>query len=92
MFAGARPTETGQGPTSGTFQVEGDVEAVSTFYRGALENAGYSTLSLSGPMEDGSVILESQGEPTACRIRTTIAPLGGTTVVSVLYGAACPFE
>jgi hypothetical protein len=42
-------------------------------------------------MEDGSRQLESTGSG-ACRIRTTVAPHGTTALVTVLYGAACPFE
>lgn len=89
--SGANPTDTGEGAASGQFEVPGTVDQVATFYRGALEVAGYATLSLSGPMEDGSRQLESQGSPAGCRVRTTIAPHGATTLVTVLYGAACPF-
>lgn len=91
-YPGAGPTETGEGPASAILDV-GDAEPteVATFYQSALEGAGYSTLSLSGPREDGSREIETVGESN-CRIRTTITPLGGTTIVTILYGADCPFE
>lgn len=91
-YPGANPTETGEGPASAILDV-GDAEpaGVATFYQSALEGATYSTLSMSGPREDGSWEIESAGEAT-CRTRTTIAPLGGSTIVTILFGAACPFE
>lgn len=91
-YPGANPTETGEGPASAILDV-GDAEPaeVATFYQSALEGAAYSTLSMSGPREDGSWEIESVGEAT-CRTRTTIAPLGGSTIVTILFGAACPFE
>jgi hypothetical protein len=57
--------------------------------QGALETATFTTEALSGPFEDGSLVLDSVGD-AGCRIQTTIAPLGGMTFVTVLYGAACP--
>jgi hypothetical protein len=44
---------------------------------------------MNGPAEDGSIVIDSVGEGD-CRIQTTIAPLGDTTFITVLYGAACP--
>ena len=57
--------------------------------QGALENATFSTESLSGPLEDGSFVLESVGEGE-CRIQVIVEPMGGLTFVIVRYGAACP--
>lgn len=54
-----------------------------------METATYSTEGLSGPLEDGSYVLDSVGDG-GCRIQTTIAPQGGLTLVTVLYGADCP--
>ena len=88
---GARPTQTGEGPASAILDVPGEAEATMTNLRSALELAGFSLESLSGPLEDGSRILEALGEG-ACRAQVRIAPLGGTTIVTVLYGAACPFS
>ena len=91
-FPGASPTETGEGPASAILDAgDADPREVATFYQSALEIAGFSTLSLSGPREDGGFELESVGE-TTCRVRTTITPLGTSTFVTILYGADCPFE
>ena len=55
----------------------------------SLELATFSTESLSGPLEDGSFVLESVGEGD-CRIQTSVQPMGGLTFVIIRYGAACP--
>ncbi|HEY7591470.1 MAG TPA: hypothetical protein VH723_10785 [Candidatus Limnocylindrales bacterium] len=89
-FPGAQPTETGDGPASAVLDVPGDVATVTEWYQSALEHAGYSTLSLSGPLEDGSMEIDSMGPILECLVRTTIAPLGGETIVTILYGADCP--
>jgi hypothetical protein len=90
-YPGSTPTETDGGPASAVFDVPADVSTVTTWLQGALEGAGFSTLSLSGPSEDGSMEIESVGPATTqCRVRTTVAPLGGSTIVTVLYGAVCP--
>jgi hypothetical protein len=90
-YPGSTPTETGEGPATAVFDAPADVSTVTTWFQGALEGAGFSTLSLSGPSEDGSMEIESVGPATTqCRVRTTVAPLGGSTIVTVLYGAVCP--
>jgi hypothetical protein len=90
-YPGSTPTETRGGPASAVFDVPADVSTVTTWLQGALEGAGFSTLSLSGPSEDGSMEIESVGPTTTqCRVRTTVAPLGSSTIVTILYGAVCP--
>lgn len=88
--AGAQPTQTGDGPASAVLDVPGDAITTMEFLQSALELAGFPTESLSGPLEDGSRVLESSGEG-ACRVQTSVAPLGGTMIMTILYGAACPF-
>jgi hypothetical protein len=68
-----------------------DPAEVAAYYVAALEAAGYSTLARSDPREDGSIEAEWAGD-TTCRIRATVTPLGGTTIVTILYGADCPFD
>jgi hypothetical protein len=77
---------------SATFSVPGtDAATVAQWLQAELEVATYSTEALSGPLEDGSFVLDSVGEGE-CRIETTVAPAGDLTLVRVRYGAACPFE
>ena len=77
-------------PVSGAFAIPGgDPAQIATWMQAALETATYSTEALSGPLEDGSMVLDSTGEGD-CRIQTVVAPAGGLTLLLVRYGAACP--
>jgi hypothetical protein len=91
VFPGSMPADDATGePVSARFAVEGgDPLAIATWLQDALELATFSTLGLNGPGEDGGYVIDSAGEGD-CRIQTTVAPLGSTTFVSVLYGADCP--
>ena len=91
-FPGSVPTETGEfGPVSAEFAVPDEVGPVTAWLQASLEGAGYSTEALSGPLENGSRVIDSVVDG-GCRIETVILPLGGTTHVAVRFGAACPFE
>lgn len=77
-------------PASGIFAIaEGDPAEIIAWMQAALETATYSTEALSGPFEDGSVVLDSVGDGD-CRIQTVVAPAGGLTFMTIHYGAACP--
>jgi hypothetical protein len=91
--AGAVPTQTGAGPDSGEWQVDTPPAGTTDDLAAALGRAGYR-VDRSGPYEDGSFVLEATAGD-ACRARVTIAPLGqssGLTLVTVLFGAGCPFR
>lgn len=86
----AVPIEPQDGPVSGAFVVGAPGPALTDWYQSALELAGYSTVALSGPLEDGSTVIDSLGPTsTECRIQTTITPRSGTTMVTILVDAAC---
>jgi hypothetical protein len=77
-------------PVSATYAVDNDDTAeITAWMQEALETATFSTESLSGPLEDGSFVLESGGDGE-CRVQVTVVPMGGLTFVTVRYGAACP--
>jgi hypothetical protein len=89
-----RSEEVGGGePVSATFTIPGTdaVADVVGWMQSELELATYSTFALSGPLEDGGYVIDSVGDGD-CRIETRIAPAGGVTIVTVRYGADCPFE
>lgn len=88
----AEPGDPADELSSGAFVVERDVDEVAEQARAALDGAGYSIEALGGPAEDGSLVVDAVGQDPACRIRVTVRPLGGLTLVSVLFGAACPWE
>ena len=93
-YPGASPTETGGGPASAFFDVGAEEPAeVVTFFKTELERAGLSTGSLDGPREDGGWEMEASGTfVDTCRVRVTATPMGGTTIVEIMYGADCPFD
>ena len=76
---------------SATLDVPADVPTVASWMASGLESAGYRTTA-SGPGEDGSMTLDSVRPGTACKARTTVAKTGGTTTMTILLGAACPFS
>lgn len=91
IYPGATPADDAASePGSGTFALDGaDARVVATWMQAELERAAYRTEAVNGPFEDGSYILELVGT-VACRIEVAVGPLGGLTMVSVRYGAACP--
>jgi len=83
--------EAATGPASSVLAVQGaDARTISGWIQSKLEQATYSTVALNGPLEDGSYVLDSMGTAPGCRVQVSIAPLGGLTTVTVLYGASCP--
>jgi hypothetical protein len=88
---GSTPTEPDE-PVSGAFDLSVGVDEAATFMQQTLELANFSTFTMSGPAEDGSIVIESVGPGGAdCRVETTIRPLGAVTRMTVRYGAACAF-
>lgn len=78
-------------PSSLRYAVSGaDPETIAAWLQAGMETATFSS-DVSGPLEDGSFSLDSVGD-AGCRIQTTVAPLGGMTFVTVLYGASCPIQ
>ena len=69
--------------------VGADPAEVAAALQAALETASFGTEGLSGPLEDGSFVLDSVGDGE-CRIETRVVPMARLTFVSVYYGAACP--
>ena len=76
-------------PVSGAFIATAGVDEVATWYRDALESTGKSTLGLSSPLEDGSRVLDMQGDLPECRLQLTFRPEGESTMITVLVAAGC---
>jgi hypothetical protein len=91
VFPGATPAdEVATEAVSATFALEdADARAVVAWMQTELERGAYRTEAHNGPFEDGSFVLDLTGSAD-CRIQVAVAPLGGLTVVTVRYGAACP--
>ena len=89
---GATPAETGVGPTSGTFAADmGDAAAASRTMRDDLISRGWS-VDVGSPLEDRTVVLEATHEPAGCKAQVRFTPASGSLIMSVLYGASCPFS
>ena len=91
-YAGSTPgDEAATGAASAILLVQtADAKGIATFFKTALENGGYRTDGLSGPLEDGGYVLDMTGPNAGCKLQVTAAPTGGLTTVKILYGAACP--
>jgi hypothetical protein len=93
-YPGSTPgEETATGPASADLVVDGiDAKGIVTLLQTLLQRAGYETVGLSGPLEDGSYVLEMTGSATGCKVRIGATPTGGLTTITILYGAACPHD
>lgn len=91
-YPGASPADdAAAAPASARYEISGsDSEAIAAWLKTGMETARFRT-DLSGPLEDGSLTLDSVGD-AGCRVQMTIAPLGGMTFVTVLYGSDCPIR
>jgi predicted small lipoprotein YifL len=91
---GAHPSEeAATGPVSATLVIEGNVSRlVATALVGQLAKDGFPTAGLGTPVEDGSYTLDATGSAPGCKVQLTVKPMGGETLVTILYGAACPHD
>ncbi len=91
---GARPSEeAATGPASATFVIGGDVSRqVAAALVTLLAGAGFPTGGLGTPLENGAYVLEATGPTAGCKLQVTVEPMGGETLVTILYGAACPHD
>jgi hypothetical protein len=91
LFAGATAAEEGAtGPASANLAVPGNVAATAApWMAGQLKDRGYTVDGDATALEDGSFVLDGRRDP-GCRVGVTIAPTGGITTMTVMYGAGCP--
>jgi hypothetical protein len=91
VYPGAIDTEVDEAVSGAFTSGDADVQETATWLQQRLELATYSTEALSGPLEDGSFVIDSVGD-AGCRIETTVRPTGELTTITVRYGSDCPFE
>ena len=91
---GATPgDETATGPATANLVVDGvDAKGIAARLETLLEQAGYTTAALSGPLENGGFVLDMNGKADGCQLQVTVAPTGSLTTLTILYGAACPHD
>ena len=91
ILNGAEPGEIGDGPNSGSYAVNMSTGDASRAIATALTASGW-VVDVGSPLEDGTVVLDATHDPAGCRTEVRFTPLSGTVVMSVLYGASCPFS
>lgn len=88
---GQQTADPGAGPTSGSFVVNMTAEDAARAMAAALTNLGW-TADVASALEDGTVVLDAGGAREGCATEVRFTPMSGTVVMSVLYGAECPFS
>jgi hypothetical protein len=89
-YPGSQAAEVGADPASEVRVIDGaEAAAVASWMDERLRAAAFRSDGLSGPFEDGSYVVDASGE-AGCRVQVRVAPTGGLTTITVLYGAACP--
>lgn len=90
VFPGAtRADPPPNGPASGTWATKAPVDEVASWYRDALLAAHFAKVDLGSPLEDGSRVIDAQGDNPECKAQLAVAPAGSLTMITVLLGAAC---
>jgi hypothetical protein len=95
VFPESTPADPGDptvGPVSGAYVTTVAPDDAAALQTVGLYATGYSTEAVTGPYEDGSIVIDAVGLDPACRVQITLRPAGGLTMITVLYGAACPWD
>jgi len=92
QFPGARPGDTGGGPASAILDLPADGPTAKAWYVTALQTAGFTVTSATGPREDGTYDVQATRENADCQTEVSLAPLGTTTTATIYVAAACPFR
>ncbi|MEO5966039.1 MAG: hypothetical protein ABIR11_11290 [Candidatus Limnocylindrales bacterium] len=87
IYPGASTTDVGEA-VSAAFAVPVDAEMAATWYHDALTAKGYA-VDVANALEDGSRVLDAQGDLPECRIQMTFRPEADSTIMTVLYAAGC---
>ncbi len=89
VFPDATVADTPAQAVSGAWVSKASASEVATWYHDALLAANFAQVDLGSPLEDGSRVLDVQGDLPECKAQVTVRPAGGSTMITVLYGAGC---
>ncbi len=90
VFAGATTADAPpDGAVSGAWVATASASDVAAWYQRALVAANWAKVDDGGALEDGSHVLDVQGDLPECKAQVTVKPAGGSTMITVLYGAGC---
>ena len=85
----AEPIEPGE-PASGAFLAATDPSTAARWYERALGRDGaFAVVDVGSALEDGTVVLNASTDIPEGLVRVTFRPAGESTMIIVLYGAAC---
>lgn len=88
VHPGAEPAEALDAPASAAWLVPVDADA-ARWYEARLREQGWGTVELGSALEDGSQVLDAWADLPECRMQVVFRPLDGSTMITVLYAAAC---
>jgi hypothetical protein len=77
------------GAVSGAWVSTAPATEVANWYRDALRAANFAKVDLGSALEDGSRVLDVQGDLPECKAQVTVKPRGASTLITVLFGAGC---
>jgi len=90
---GTASEEGATGASSAVYTFQGQsAKDVAALMQRLLSGAGYSTLGLTGPLENGGYVVDMSGQPPGCKVQASVAPTGSMTTLTILYGATCPHD
>ena len=89
VYPGAEPADWPDGPVSAAWLAGVPAEEMADWYKSALQEQGWATVEMGGPLEDGSWTADAWADIPECRLRVVLHPAGESTIITVLYAAAC---
>jgi hypothetical protein len=89
VFPDATPASPVPEAVSGAWIATATVDEVAVWYHDAVLAAAFASADLGSALEDGSRVLDVQGDLPECKVQVAVRPAGGSTMISVLYGAGC---
>ena len=90
---GTASEEGAKGAASAVYTFQGQsAKDVAALMQRLLAGAGFSTLGLSGPLENGGYVVDMAGQPQGCKVQANVAPTGSLTTLTILYAATCPHD
>jgi hypothetical protein len=89
VYPGAAAVDSMDGPATHAWEATAPPDEVAGWYAATFEELGWSRIDLGSPLEDGTQVLDLGTDLPECRVQLTFRPLGGSTMIILLYGAGC---
>ncbi len=77
------------GAVSEAWATKAPVAEVASWYHDALLAAKWAKVDDGGALEDGTHVLDAQGDTPECKAQVTVKALGESTMITVLFGTGC---